>query len=146
MNFVNRCPMQKFKICQILNGNLRWPLVHTHSMDPNLVFRKHGWKRLLYMVYFMFVQLTCGQTKTLISVSVNASKQFTFSYYSGLENDTTMLLVSKCSYSHVKNIKGPYADHILIPQAQPEVVYFLVSNESPYFANCKSEISPSNSL
>ena len=32
------------------------------------------------------------------------------------------------------------------PRAQPEVVYFLVSNESPYFSNCKSEISPSNSL
>ena len=32
------------------------------------------------------------------------------------------------------------------PRAQPEVVYFLVSNESPYFSNCKSEISPSNSF
>ena len=32
------------------------------------------------------------------------------------------------------------------PRAQPEVVYFLVLNESPYFSNCKSEISPSNSL
>ena len=30
-------------------------------------------------------------------------------------------------------IKGPYADHILIPRAQPEVVYFLISNESPSF-------------
>ena len=43
-------------------------------------------------------------------------------------------------------LKGPYADHILIPRAQPEVVYFLVSDESPYFSNYKSEISPSNSL
>ena len=32
------------------------------------------------------------------------------------------------------------------PRAQPEVVYFLVSNKSPYFSHCKSEISPSNSL
>ena len=32
------------------------------------------------------------------------------------------------------------------PRTQPEVVYFLVSNESPYFSNCRSEISPSNSL
>ena len=32
------------------------------------------------------------------------------------------------------------------PRSQLEVVYFLVSNESPYFSNCKSKISPSNSL
>ena len=34
------------------------------------------------------------------------------------------------------------------PRAQPEVevVYCLISNESPYFSNCKSEISASNSL
>ena len=44
------------------------------------------------------------------------------------------------------NFKGPYADHILIPRAQPEVVHFLISNESPYFFSCKSKISASNSL
>ena len=27
------------------------------------------------------------------------------------------------------------------PRAQPEVVYFLISNESPYFCYCKSKIS-----
>ena len=27
------------------------------------------------------------------------------------------------------------------PRAQPEVVYFLISNESPYFSDCKSKIS-----
>ena len=43
-------------------------------------------------------------------------------------------------------VKGPYADHILIPRAQPEVVYFLISNESLYFSDCKSKISASNSL
>ena len=60
-------------------------------------------------------------------------------------------------------ITHPYADHILItkgstgssiffditfssPRAQPEVVYFLISNESPYFSDCKSKISASNSL
>ena len=32
------------------------------------------------------------------------------------------------------------------PRAQPEVVYFLISNESPYFSDCKSKISASNSL
>ena len=32
------------------------------------------------------------------------------------------------------------------PRAQPEVVYFLVSNEGPYFSDCKSKISASNSL
>ena len=32
------------------------------------------------------------------------------------------------------------------PKAQPEVVYFLISNESPYFSDCKSKISASNSL
>ena len=38
--------------------------------------------------------------------------------------------------------KGLYADHILIPRAQPEVVYFLISNESPYFliANPKFQL------
>ena len=43
-------------------------------------------------------------------------------------------------------IKGPYADHILIPRAQPEIIHFLISNESPYFSSCKSKISASNSL
>ena len=32
------------------------------------------------------------------------------------------------------------------PRAQPGVVYFLTSNESPYFSYCKSKISASNSL
>ena len=31
-------------------------------------------------------------------------------------------------------------------RAQPEVVHFLISNESPYFSSCKSKISASNSL
>ena len=49
-------------------------------------------------------------------------------------------------YDHQVRIKGPYADHILIPRAQPEVVYFLIPNESPYFSDCKPKISASNSL
>ena len=32
------------------------------------------------------------------------------------------------------------------PSAQPEVVHFLISNESPYFSSCKPKISTSNSL
>ena len=32
------------------------------------------------------------------------------------------------------------------PRAQPEVVYFLIPKESPYFSDCKSKISASNSL
>ena len=32
------------------------------------------------------------------------------------------------------------------PRAQPEVVFFWYQNESPYFSNCKSKISASNSL
>ena len=32
------------------------------------------------------------------------------------------------------------------PRAQPEVLYFLISNESPYFSSFKSKISASNSL
>ena len=39
--------------------------------------------------------------------------------------------------------KGPYANHILIPQGSTEVVHFLISNESPYFSICKSKISAS---
>ena len=31
-------------------------------------------------------------------------------------------------------------------RAQPEVVHFLISNESPYFSGCKSKISALNSL
>ena len=43
--------------------------------------------------------------------------------------------------------KGPYAYHILIPYGlQLKVVYFFVSNESPYIPNCKFEISPSKAL
>ena len=58
-----------------------------------------------------------------------------------------MLHQEKEPYKRLREaVKGPYADHILIPRAQPEIVYFLVSNESPYFANCKSEISSSNAL
>ena len=62
-----------------------------------------------------------------------------------------------------KNIKGPYADHILIPRVQPEVVFFLflflfvclfvrlfvcflVTYESPYFYYYNPQISASNSL
>ena len=32
------------------------------------------------------------------------------------------------------------------PRAQPEVVHFLISNESPYFSGCKSKILALNSL
>ena len=31
-------------------------------------------------------------------------------------------------------------------RAQPEVVHFLISNESPYFSGCKSKILALNSL
>ena len=44
----------------------------------------------------------------------------------------------------------PLKDLMLItfssPTAQAEVVYFLISNESPYFSYCKSKILASNSL
>ena len=38
--------------------------------------------------------------------------------------------------------KGPYADHILIPRAQPEVVYFLISMKAHIFliANQKFQL------
>ena len=38
--------------------------------------------------------------------------------------------------------KGPYADHILIPQAQPEVVYFLYQMKAHIFliANPKFQL------
>ena len=49
-------------------------------------------------------------------------------------------------YLYEYQLKGPYADHILIPEAQPEEEYFLVLIESPYFSNCKYEISLSNTL
>ena len=42
--------------------------------------------------------------------------------------------------------KGPYANYILIPRVQPDVVLFLVSNESLYFSNYNPKISASNSL
>ena len=44
-------------------------------------------------------------------------------------------------------IKGPYADHILIPQGSTgSIVHFLISNESSYFSGCKSKILALNSL
>ena len=45
-------------------------------------------------------------------------------------------------------LKGPYyADHILIPQGSTgSSIFFLISNESPYFSDCKSKISASNTL
>ena len=43
-------------------------------------------------------------------------------------------------------LKGPYADHILIPQGSTGSSNFLISNENPYFSSCKSKISASNSL
>ena len=48
----------------------------------------------------------------------------------------------------VNMFKGPYADHILIPQGSTGSSIFLISNESPYFSycSCKSKISASNSL
>ena len=46
----------------------------------------------------------------------------------------------------VKEVKGPYADHILIPQGATVSSTFLVSNESPYFSHYNPKISASNSL
>ena len=39
-----------------------------------------------------------------------------------------------------------YADYILIPRVQPEVVMFLMSNESPYFPHYNPKTSAPNSL
>ena len=62
-----------------------------------------------------------------------------FEHHQNVQNTSTL-----CQ-KHL--IKGPYADHILIPHGSTgSIFFFLVSNESPYFSNCKSEISPSNSL
>ena len=46
----------------------------------------------------------------------------------------------------VHKLKGLMLITFSSPRAQPEVVYFLISNESPYYSNCKSKISASNSL
>ena len=47
----------------------------------------------------------------------------------------------------LSQFKGPYADHILIPQGSTgSSIFFFISNESPYFSDCKSKISASNSL
>ena len=51
-----------------------------------------------------------------------------------------------CSGLFLVDVKGVDSDYILIPRAQPEVVQFLVSNESPYFSHYESEISPSDSM
>ena len=43
--------------------------------------------------------------------------------------------------------KGPYADHILIPQvATGSSAFCLVSDKSPYFSHDNPKISASNSL
>ena len=43
-------------------------------------------------------------------------------------------------------LKGVCSDQVLIPRAQPEVVFFVMSNESPNFSDYESKISPPNSL
>ena len=44
-------------------------------------------------------------------------------------------------------LKGPYADHILIPQGSTgSSIFFFISNESPYISDCKSKTSASNYL
>ena len=50
----------------------------------------------------------------------------------------------KLGYSYFLNTLMPIT--FSSPRAQPEVVYFLIPNESPYFSDCKSKISTSNSL
>ena len=42
--------------------------------------------------------------------------------------------------------KGPLPITFSSPSAQPEVVHFLISNESPYFPGYKSKILALNSL
>ena len=49
-------------------------------------------------------------------------------------NSNLCLLIPKTGYI-VQIFKRPYD-----PRAQPEVVHFLISNESPYFSSCKSKI------
>ena len=62
-------------------------------------------------------------------------------------NTPNMIIPSKTRWDvNAQILKGPYADHILIPRVQAEVVLFLVSNESPYFTHYNPQISASNSL
>ena len=53
---------------------------------------------------------------------------------------------AKCMIFDEFFLKGPYADHILIPQGSTGTCIFLISNKSSYFSDCKSKISASNSL
>ena len=47
---------------------------------------------------------------------------------------------------HWNTLKDLMPITVSSPRVQPEVVHFLISNESPYFSSCKSKISASNSL
>ena len=56
------------------------------------------------------------------------------------------MIESKQTNKIVLLFKGVGADYILIPGAQQEVVYILMSNERPYFSDYESKISPPNYL
>ena len=90
-------------------------------------------------------------------MAVKSKKKVVDIVFLEISNQTLLMFISEFSKQPQRSlftllmvvelgIKGPYADHILIPQGSTEVVYFLISNESPYLCNCKSKISASNSL
>ena len=58
------------------------------------------------------------------------------------ENSATLIIGD----SIIKDLKDLMLNTFSSPRAQPEVVHFLISKESPYFSSCKSKISASNSL
>ena len=58
------------------------------------------------------------------------------------ENSATLIIGD----SIIKDLKDFMLNTFSSPRAQPEVVHFLISKESPYFSSCKSKISASNSL
>ena len=57
-----------------------------------------------------------------------------------------VFLCTNGSVGYLMQLKALMPITFSSPRAQPEVVYFLISNENPYFSDCKSKISASNSL
>ena len=125
-------------MCYVASAPNRWPLYIMHSKWNMYV------NPFYYQNTYDFIFGAC-----LLYSSSSEEYWFNYKCIKSIFFVWRILILYICSwnfcYGHDR-LKGPYADHILIPRAQPEVVYFLVSNGSPYFSNCKSEISPSNSL
>ena len=117
-----------------------------HYMLQRLVWQSSLQERYLktfFCVCFLRLKslVACLELGTPKGWRKNASLWQIFDWHFTTSYPTTVVVAS-----FKPNLKALMPITFSSPRAQPEVVYFFVSNESPYFSNCKSEILPSNSL